>query len=66
MLAIGWGGGEGGSLASIYYECEAHSHLSCHIKLWKAHLEYITTVGSDTGTSLYVHAVGFSTGWVRD
>ena len=29
-------------------------------------LEYITTVGSDTGTSLYVHAVGFSTGWVRD
>ena len=30
------------------------------------HLEYITTVGSDTGTSLYVHAVGFSTGWVRD
>ena len=28
--------------------------------------EYITTVGSDTGTSLYVHAVGFSAGWVRD
>ena len=22
--------------------------------------------GSDTETSLYVHAVGFSTGWVRD
>ena len=28
--------------------------------------EHITTVGSDTKTSLYVHAVGFSMGWVRD
>ena len=27
--------------------------------------EYITTVGSDAETSLYLHAVDFSTGWVR-
>ena len=59
----GGGGGGGGSLASIYYECEAHSHLSCHSAVEGS---LVTTVGSDTETSLYVHAVGFSTGWVRD
>ena len=59
MLAIGWG--------------EAYSHLyttsvrlTLELSLSCGRLTCITTVGSDTETSLYVRAVGFSTDWVRD
>ena len=42
-----------------------HSYMYAGYRLGGS-LAYITTVGSDTETSLYVHAVGFSTGLVRD
>jgi len=37
-----------------------------HVNVGSLRLTPSTTVGSDTETSLYVHVVGFSTGWVRD
>ena len=51
-----------------YFNVYGFAYISCYT-LWRMYIlnnNYITTVGSDTETSLYVHAVGFSTGWVRD
>ena len=66
-LEVGGGGGGGGGLTRIYI-LRVRGSLTLELSLSCGRLtcEYITTVCSDTETSLYVHAVGFSTGWVRD
>ena len=55
----------GGGLTCIYI-LRVWGSLTLELSLSCGRLtcEYITTVGSDTETSLYVHAVSFSTGWV--
>ena len=51
----------------IYIHTYIHTPLAFNMLMWGSlRLAPSTTVGSDTETSLYVHVVGFSTGWVRD
>ena len=62
MLAIGWGGW--GSLAFIYYECEAHSHLDCYEAV-EGSLEYITTQVLKAWVGLFLVKIDMLNCWLH-